>query len=364
MKTLCFIIYSIFLFTFVNSQEVEHINPDTLQKYTDLSEVSDTIPGLNFFDVSETLKITLKYDISAFIKNKKEGEYLDAVLEIHYVDQEPVVKNIRLKVRGNFRRGQCYFPPIYLNFKTDPIKKTELKGTKRIKIVTHCIHSKASQNYILREFLAYKMYNVLTPLSFRVRLLDIDYIDTGKKQKEYHEYGFAIEPLELVAQRNKAVVIDPKLVRAENILEESADRVSLFEYMIGNTDWRFNSGHNIRYLKSLDELSDKVNAVPYDFDFTGFVNTSYSFPQEWTSIDNVRQREYLGYCRSNDSNYLETIKLFEGKKNEIVQTISSFPNIGEKEKKYLISYINEFNSLLSKPNNFIITLKRECRTNF
>jgi hypothetical protein len=285
------------------------------------------------------------------------------VLEIDYEDQEPIVKNIRLKARGNFRRGQCFFPPIYLNFKTDPIKDTELKGVKKVKIVTHCVHSKTSRKYILREFLAYKMYNVISPKSFRVRLLDIHYIDTGKKQKEYHEYGFVIEPLELVAKRNNAVVIDHMLVRPENIVEKSADRVALFEYMIGNTDWRFKSGHNIRYLKSLDELTDKVYAVPYDYDFTGFVSTGYSFPQEWASVENVRQREYLGYCRE-DENYLETIKLFEDKKEEIIQTIESFPYIDEKEKKYLTRYIDEFNTLISKPENFMITLKRECRTNF
>jgi len=353
---LCFVLL-------VNSQDIDKINPDTLQKYTDLTGVSDTISGLNFFETDEPLKITLKYDITSFIRNKKEGKYLDAELEIYPDKQDTIVKNIRLKARGNFRRGECYFPPIYLNFKTDPVKNTELKGVKKVKVVTHCIHSKASQKFIIREFLAYKMYNVLTPLSFKVRLLDIQYIDTGKRQKHYHETGFVIEPLELVAERNNSVVIDPKLVKGENIQEESADRVALFEYMIGNTDWMFRSGHNIRYLKSLDEFTNKVVAIPYDFDFSGFVNTGYSFPQEWSRVDNVLSRDFLGFCRNNDDNYRKVIELFIEKKNEILDIIESSPHIDEKERKYLISYINEFNARLSKPENFVATLKRECRTN-
>lgn len=364
MKTLCFIACLICLTLPANSQDTDKMNPDTLQKYTDLSEVSDTISGLNFFDTDEPLKITLKYDITSFIRNKHEGEYLDAVLEIYPNKQDTIVKNIRLKARGNFRRGECYFPPLYLNFKTDPVKNTELQGVKKIKVVTHCVHSKASQIYILREFLAYKMYNVLTPLSFKVRLLDIQYIDTGKRQKNYQETGFVIEPLDLVAKRNNSVVIDPKLVKGENIKEESADQVALFEYMIGNTDWMFRSGHNIRYLKSLDEFTGKVVAVPYDFDFSGFVNTNYSFPQEWAGVDHVLKREFLGLCRNNDNSYRKTIDLFIEKKEEIIEIINSSPFIDEKEKKNLISYINEFNARLSKPENFVATLKRECRTNF
>jgi hypothetical protein len=187
------------------------------------------------------------------------------------------------------------------------------------------------------------MYNALSPLSFKVRLLDIQYIDTGKRQKNYRKTGFAIEPLELVAERNNSVIIDPMVVKAQNIKEESADLVALFEYMIGNTDWMFRSGHNIRYLKSLDEFTDKVAAVPYDFDFSGFVNTNYSFPQEWASVDHVMKREFLGYGRNNDNNYRKTIDLFIEKKEEIIEIINSSPFIDEKEKK--ISPVISINSM-------------------
>lgn len=333
-------------------------------RYATLSEVADTVPNIDIFGNDDLLQITLKYDITSFIREKHKGEYLDSELTIHYKDNSPVVKNIRLKARGNFRRGQCMFPPIYLNFKTDPIKNMELEGTRKIKIVTHCSQSKNNQLYLLREYLAYKLYNVLSDHSFRVRLLDITYIDTGKKQKNYRNYGFIIEPVELVAKRNESVIIDPAFVRGENIIKESADQVALFEYMIGNTDWRFKTGHNMKYIKSLNIVTDKVTAVPYDFDFSGLVNTYYSFPQEWTSLKDVRSREYLGYCRNAEDDYMKTINLFLEKRDEIFETINTFELLDLKERKSLANYIDDFYSDLSRPSRFIAFLKGQCRTDF
>jgi hypothetical protein len=326
-----------------------------------LGEVTDTVQTENFFGSDIPLEMTLKYDISAFVKNKQKGEYLDAELMVNYKDK-PVTKNIRIKARGNFRRGQCAFPPLFLNFKTDTIENTELQGMKKIKIVTHCSSSKNSENYIFKEYLAYKLYNILTDKSFRVRLLDLSYIDTGKKQKNYRQHGFIIEPIELVVKRTESVEIDPKVVRGPNIVEEDADRVAFFHYMIANTDWRFKGGHNMKYMKTLKDVTDKVIAVPYDFDFSGFVGTNYSFPQEWaTTCENITDREYLGYCRSNDENYLKTIALYNDKKEEILNTIADFEYITEKEKEYLLDFINEFYSEINQTKRFIDTLKNQCR---
>ena len=335
---------------------------DTISSNSYLSAVSDTIPDFDVFADDIPLDITLKYDITSFIRNKTKGEYIDAVMEIHYDNNHTQTKNIRLKARGNFRRGHCMFPPIHLNFKTDPIENKTLKGAKKIKLVTHCSTSKAYEIYILKEYLAYKLYNILTDKSFRVKLLNISYIDTGKKKKNYKQYGFLIEPVEILAKRNNTIEVDPTIIRKENAIEEDVDQVALFQYMIANTDWRIKGGHNTKYLKSLTEVTNQVIAVPYDFDFSGFVGTNYSLPQSWSSVENVTDREYLGYCRDNDQAYLDNIKKFEEKKDEIFETIDSFSYLHERERKYLNNYIAGFFSRIERPENFLKTLKSECRT--
>lgn len=361
MKYLLLIITLLLLHFSIYGQNTSEYLSDTLVEQSLLEPVSDTIPDINIFEEEAPLDITLKYDITSFIKEKREGEYLDAELQIHYGENYSITKNIKIKARGNFRRGHCFFPPIHLNFKKDPIQNSVLTG--KIKLVTHCTNSKHNDLYIFREYLTYKMYNILSDYSLRVRLLNIHYIDTGTKKREYQQFGFLIEPVKLLAKRTESVEVNPTVIRGGNILTEHADLVALFQYMIGNTDWRFKAGHNTRYIKNLEMLTDKVIPIPYDFDFSGFVGTSYSFPQSWTSIESINEREYLGYCRDENA-YFYCIKTFADKKEDLTQTISAFEYISDKEKKYEIKFLNEFLSRLEKPERLVRDLKNQCRTDF
>jgi hypothetical protein len=326
-----------------------------------LGEVNDTVKTTGFFETEAPLKITLKYDITSFIRNKQKAEYIDAELIVYNDNEAPVTKNIRIIARGNFRKGQCYFPPLFLNFKTDEIERTELQGINKIKVVTHCTSGKNNDNIVLKEYLAYKLYNILTEKSFRVRLADITYIDTGKKQHQFRELGFFIEPADLVAKRNNCVLIDPTVVRGVNLVEEDADRSALFQYMISNTDWRFKAGHNTKFMKSLTDITSKVIAVPYDFDFSAFVDASYAFPQSWSTSETLSDRDYLGYCRDTDELYKKNIDLFLSRKDQIMTTISSFSLLPEKERKGLVQFTEGFFQDAKDAKRLISTLKSECR---
>jgi hypothetical protein len=325
-----------------------------------LGEVNDTVQAFGFFDTEVPLKITLKYDITSFIKNKQKAEYMDAELII-YNNETSVTKKIRIMARGNFRKGQCYFPPLFLNFKTDSIASGELKGINKIKVVTHCTTGKNNDNIVLKEYLAYRLYNILTEKSFRVRLADITYIDTGKKQQQFREIGFIIEPVDLVAKRNNCVLIDPMVVKGENLVEEDADRAALFQYMISNTDWRIKSGHNNKFMKSLTDVTPKVIPVPYDFDFSALVDASYASPQAWSTSETLFQRDYMGYCRDNDELYRKNIELFLSRENQIMNTIASFSLLPEKERKVVEKFTAGFFQEAKDTKRLISTLKSECR---
>ena len=362
MKKLSLLLLFSILISFVLQAQNSNESPrDTILDQSLLEPVSDTLSNINIFGEDKPLNIKLIYDITDFMKTKKEGKYIDAVFQIHNSDEVIITKNIRLKARGNFRRGQCMFPPIYLNFKTDPFENNELEGIKKVKLVTHCSSSKSSEDYILKEYLAYKMYNVLSPYGFRVRLCKIQYIDTGKKERNYETFGFFIEPEELLMSRTQSVEIDSKLMSEQNVIEKDADRVALFQYMIGNTDWRFKGGHNTKCVKSLQEVTSKIIPVPYDFDFSGFVHTGYSFPQSWTNIEKVTDREYTGYCRNSDEEYLNNINFFLDKKGEVLSTIENDTYLDEKAKKSALIFIDGFYSEISDTDKFIRKLKKQCR---
>lgn len=360
MKTTVLSVFAL-LFPFIIWAQSKVVNEsDTLAHSSAIEAVSDTIPNLNIFDNDIPMDLTLKYDITSFIRNKMKGEYLDAELHVKYKDYE-ASKNIRLKARGNNRRQTCFFPPIYLNFKTNPIQHSELAGIKKIKLVTHCSTSKSYTNYILKEFLIYKLYNLISEQSFRVKLINLKYIDTGKKERNYEKFGFLIEPVELLTKRTNSVEVEASVINKDDIIAEEADVLALFQYMIGNTDWRTKAGHNTKFIKSLTKISAQVSPVPYDFDYSGFVGTHYSFPQTWTSIESVQEREYLGYCRDNDEAYLKAVSVFQSKKSEIIKTIESFNYLPEKEREDVLDYVASFYELIEQPEKFIRIMKAECR---
>lgn len=360
MKQLIIALNFLFLCTLLWAQTEPKTRPDSSQTQN-LGEVADTVQAVDFFVDDEPLKISLKYDITSFIKNKTKGEYLDAELIVFYDDMQPVVKKVRIQARGNYRRGECFFPPFFLNFKTDPVKDPKYMKVNKVKVVTHCSSTDRGEETLLREYLVYKLYNILTDKSFRVRLLDIKYIDTGKKGKTYESYGFVIEPADVAAKRNNCVIIESMAITGKDLVEEDADRAALFQYMISNTDWRIKSGHNTKFLKSLSEVTNKLMVLPYDFDFSGFVGASYSFPQEWSDTQSIYDRDYLGYCRDNPASQLKNIELFNSKKQEILKTISNFTLISEKDREEVTEFINEFFDEISNPKDFVNSIKRECK---
>jgi hypothetical protein len=353
-----FFLFSILLI----AQNNIYSSNDTFSDNSYFEAVTDTIPNLAIFETETPLNISLEYDITSFIKDKEKGEYYDAILRIHYDNNQVTTKNIKLKVRGHFRREYCYFPPIYLNFKSDPIEKSGLTG--KIKLVTHCSNLKKHDKYIIREYLAYKMFNVLSDYSFRVRLLNVTYIDTGERKKNYKRVGFLLEPVSFLSKRKGAALVHHALIREGAIFEKEADKVALFEYMIGNTDWKIKGGHNIKYFKPLNMTTSKVVPVPYDFDYSGFVGTRYSVPQTWTSVKNVYEREYLGFCRQSDEDYLNNVNGFNEKKEVIFGVIEQCEFMSDKDKKILSNYIGDFFSIIDKPKRIVQILKNECRTEF
>jgi len=351
------LLFLIFLFPFLNSAKIQTSIPEI-----SLNDTLLNLPGIKAFEGDEVWDVSLEFDVWSFIKTKKDEEYFDTVFKLYLNNGDTITRNIRLKSRGNFRRDNCFFPPIRLNFKNDSIPNSGLNG--KVKLVTHCTGTKKSEKFVTREYLAYKMFNVLSDTSYKVRFLNIRYIDTGPRKKNYNGVGFLIEPLESLAKRTETEIIEENLVSKKNLFDKEADVLALFQYMIGNTDWKIKGGHNMKYLKPDDLPGLKVVPVPYDFDFSGFVGTSYSIPQDFTTLTNVFDREYLGYCRNDDDSYLKAIQTFEVKKSKILNVIEGCQIISKKERKYLSAYLNEFFKAIEEPEVFMRTLKRECRIDF
>jgi hypothetical protein len=322
--------------------------------------VADTLQqDFGLFTQDDILHLALRFDLREYTRKKPKKEYLDAILTYYINDKDSINKKVRLKSRGEFRNGYCSFPPIRLNFSKSEFKKTDLKKIDKIKLVTHC--QSGNEEYLFKEYLIYKLYNVLTDYSFRVRLADIDYISTTGKSKTIRSYGFFIEPLDFLAEREKTVAVESLTLNQKNILPEMMDRVAIFFYMIGNVDWSVPGQHNCKVLSGNNfALPGLGSIVPYDFDYSGLVDASYAIPTEGLGIESVRQRLYLGICRT-DEEFINALKEFKDKKTDFYRVINEFTYLSEKSKKAMIKYLDEFFQSIENDNSILFKFRNQCK---
>jgi hypothetical protein len=320
--------------------------------------IADTLNEKSgLFDSNELLLVSLKFDITQYKRKRSDVDYLDAILTYYTGKNDSTTKAIKVRSRGKFRHDFCEFPPLLLNFKMGDTLKGEFFKINKLKMVTQC--KPGNEEILLKEYLVYKLYNVFTDISFRVRLLKVKYINTAKNKKPVSEYAFVIEPVDLLARRLNSVEVKTTLTQ-KNIRPEMMNRMAVFNYMIGNTDWSVPINHNVVILSQGISFRPDMNMiVPFDFDYSGFVNASYAVPFEGLQIKSVLDRQYLGMCRT-EKEFLNALNEFSDKKEELYKVVAEFPYLKEKTKKELISYLDEFFQGFNKRNTLVNKLRSEC----
>lgn len=352
MKPLCLTVLIAFSIALVTQAQNDTIN--------DPYEAADTLKNdFGLFTNDEIMKISLLFDITEYKREKSTEEYLPATLVYHIDATDSVCKQIRLKSRGEFRNANCDFPPIRLNFKKAGFEVDDVKNIQKLKLVTHC--QTGNEEGLLKEYLIYKLYNALTDLSFRVRLIEISYINTHKKQKPIKSFAFMIEPIEVLAQRNNAIPIDAVNLTQNEVVPEMMDRASIFNYMIGNTDMAVPNQHNCKLLVA-NKITDNQLAkiVPYDFDYSGLVDASYAIPHESLGIASVRERRYFGICRSKQE-FNNALDEFIEKKDELYHIISDFEYADKRTKSSMLRYLDEFYSYLENKDKLVKVFMAQCK---
>jgi len=325
------------LFVVVSNARGQNENAGSLKQ-----EPDSQYPSFGLFEDEELLEITLRFDLSTYFRTKPKKDYLKANMTIHLSDTDSINKDIRLRSRGIFRNQYCKYPPIQLNLNKADFGYSDLDNISNLKMVTECSSGSENRGYLLREYLIYKMFNVLTDTSFRVRLLTVNYIDSENKRRPLKQYSFFIEPLDMLMARTNSVEVKSPAVNQKHIIPYVMDRLAIFNYMIGNYDWSIPGQHNVKVIKPLIiESSGLGIAIPYDFDWTGVVNASYAQPAEEIGTASVRERIYTGICRSREV-FEKDLEIFAGKKDKFYLIVNEFPYLNQKEKRDITRYLDDF----------------------
>lgn len=322
----------------------------------------EQIDSVKFFEDQSTINLTLEMDLKDLLSKKQRERYLPATITMAFQDGTSITEQIRVTVRGNFRRETCYMPGLKLNFHNPTSPR--LYKLDKLKLSCGCSSGSDNEQLVLREYMAYKTYNLLTNKSFRVRLVNVTFKDVNGKKKPYTQYGFFIEDVDELAKRHNMVEVEGIQIIQEYTNREQATLVSIFEYMIGNTDWSFPNFHNIKLIGPKDDKTTRPIAVPYDFDISGFVDPPYATIAEIFEgqISTVRERLYRGFPRSMEELQV-VIKVFNDKKEAIYNLINSFTPFDNKSKGWLTKFLDEFYKTINNPKNVQRYFIDEARTN-
>jgi len=330
----------------VDQQHVRHV--DTIDTSADI------------FESDDPMKITLTLDLKQFQKEKSKGEYMPVHFLYEFNDTLALEKEMRMKARGVFRRSHCSMAPFWLNIRKADVENDNLQDVNRFKVVTNCQGSKAYDEYVLKEYLAYKIYNIISPVSFRVRLIRMTYVDTGRKNKLTEGWAFLIEPEEMLAERAGGIVVKKDDLAIALMKPGDMDLAAMFMYMIGNCDYSITGRHNMKILGMPGFGSQGYTPVPYDFDYSGLVDAAYAVPGENLGISSVRERYYLGACRDKEA-YMAAIEYINQYREEILQMVNDFEYLDQKHKENLISYLEEYFAEAGTDYMLKNSLQKTCR---
>jgi hypothetical protein len=331
------------------------------------AEKKDSAPKpAKLFTTSESISVTISApwrDLER--KEEYQGTY---PAKIEFTDELGNATTLKMTVerRGRTRQAVCRFPPIKLRFDKKEVKGTSFRGQKSVKMVTHCQTSSRFEQFYVLEMLIYRMYNIITDFSFRVRPLSVTYVDSGNGNEQDPKFAFLIEDDSDVAKRNSQKKLKiAKTTRAQLDSQESIN-FALFQYMIANLDWSAISGpdknkccHNAKLIGQ-DPKNDPIYPVPYDFDAAGLINAPYATPPENLPVRNVTQRLYRGFCVHNVA-MEEGRERFLDNEQAMLAVVRDEPLLNSSTRKKALKFLGKFFDTLKDDKDFQKNIIAKCR---
>ena len=309
------------------------------------------------------IDVTITAPLTTLVRQRPTEEYLQGTFQYQDADGSTVTQDVGLRTRGNFRLKTCDFPPIRVNFKKGAVRGTLFDGQDKLKMVVHCENWSKFEQYVIREYIAYRVLNLLTDNSFRVRLMRVTFVDSEERRKEQVRYAFFIEHKKRLAKRLDMPAYEVEDGELSDMDGEHLNLTSLFQYFIANTDFSPIAGppdsyccHNYKLFRADGE---DVTAIPYDFDQSGFVDAPYASPDPRMGIRDVTRRVYRGRCMFNE-HVPASIDAFIAMREPIYTMVSSEPGLSDSARKSLKKFVDRFYATIEDPKKVERQILGDC----
>ena len=304
------------------------------------------------------MEVKLNYSNKNVKKKTNDSTFIETDLSFMNEDKWGTIP-VRLRARGNFRRAKCYFPPIKMKIKKSQSKNTVFTGNKSLKLVLPCRTENAKNDNILKEYIAYKIYELISPYHFKTRRVNVDFTEPkGKKSKSFALKGFLIEDDSRLAKRWEGRVVE-QFIHPMAMQGLTSTQHAFFQYFIGNTDFSVSFQHNGKLLYTNKEFLP----LPYDFDMTGWVDPSYGFGNPTLGLSSLTERVYRGFKR--DAEVMNTVrKQYLDSKESIVSLVNSFKNEFDDQSEFnkMFKFMNGFFEIIEDDKKFNKQIVNKART--
>lgn len=314
------------------------------------------------FTTDTVMAVTIEGPWRTIERNKTSGEEWQGVFS--YTAGDTAVRiPVTLRTRGLTRLEVCDFPPIRIGFDKASAKGTAFRGAGKLKMVTHCLKRDKFEEYPVKEYLGYRIYNLVTDKSYRVQGLDVRYVDT-ETGRETERFAFLIEDPDDVARRNGLVKLDIERTIPPALDADETSLFMVFQYFISNLDWSVMSGpepvccHNARLIGTAPD-ERPVYALPYDLDSSGLVDAHYASPPDGLHVRDTRQRLFRGFCMHNEA-VPGAVREFQDQREAIVALFRAEPRLEEGQQERAVRFLERFYDEVSDADG-IEKLTDSCR---
>lgn len=317
------------------------------------------------FDSHDTLEVTVEAPFDMLTKRRPDEEEASGTFRFHADDGIAVDLDVAIRTRGKNRRDRetCKFPPLRLNFKKTQTKDTLFDKQDKLKLVTHCVsNNKRYEQTVISEYLAYRVLNLLTDTSFRVRLLRITYV-YADDNKQVSSYAILTEHKDRFGKRIDARPVAVQKVRVSDLRPADLNLTSVFQYYLSNTDFSpiatapdEDCCHNQALFAPEEGLH---HTVPYDFDRTGWVNAPHGTPNPRFNLRSVKVRLYRGRC-VNNGHLDATLALFRERRSDIETLVNEQAELSPATRKYLLNFSEKFYETINNPKKLQRAIVKNC----
>lgn len=319
------------------------------------------------FSGSQPIQINLSGPFEQIKKEQDKSKEYPGTLSYIDADSNAINFDIKLSARGNSRLAseECEFAQLWLDFKKSQTPGTLFEDQNKLKLVVQCGTNARSKQWLLQENLAYTVFENISDLHLKTRMLEVTYTDSEKPKKQRTQLAFVIEHHKSLAQRKGMRLEKERSVSIAELDETQTASVSLFAYLIGNTDFSFIQGdegdsccHNMKIL--VDEQG-RHYPVPYDFDNTGWVSAGYALgPSPNIGIRNTVQRRYRGFCSHEAALYNQLLEV-SNKQEAILAALDNTLELSRVNRGRLVKYSNEFFKTVNNPAEIVSEFSQHCR---